>query len=301
MKAFLLNFLLGIEKWTEADARSFLKEKFLDRHIIPRAALFCRTAGALANTPVLQLLFRELESHGIALFYVITRWPFLPRREQIAIVDEAIELLGGTATGIYPAKIKKSDPNAPSVEVISPSSGGLGCFASRRKPPPLPTNAIAPISPPVQLYRAFECQPDVSYIVPVNSCVDELGDHSSSSSATFPVMNLMLLRQLIILKTCRGNDREQKLIDLYKNQMSLFATLGYQAFEVLDDLGYGASSFGLNKKEEEIYRVLKQGGKNQHMATPAVKAVIDKVTGAVSFPMVIASLAGPVLSTVVKR
>ena len=57
-------------------------------------------------------------------------------------------------------------------------------------------------------------------------------------------MNLALLRQLIILKTCRGNDREQKLIDLYKNQMSLFATIGYHAFEVLDDLGYGASSFG---------------------------------------------------------
>ncbi|CAF4419676.1 unnamed protein product, partial [Adineta steineri] len=66
----------GIEQWTEAEARSFLTEKFLDRHIIPRAAIFCRTAGALANTPVLQLLFRELESHGIALFYFVTRWPF---------------------------------------------------------------------------------------------------------------------------------------------------------------------------------------------------------------------------------
>ena len=293
------HFLLGIEKWTEADARSFLTEKFLDRHIIPRAALFCRTAGALANTPVLQLLFRELESHGIALFYVITRWPFVPRREQMAIVDEAIELLGGTAMGIYPAKIKKSDPNSQSVEVILPSSG-IGCCGSRRKAPPLPANAVAPVLPPVQLYRALECKPDVSYIVPVNSCVDELGDHGSSS-ATFPVMNLMLLRQLIILKTCRGTDREQKLIDLYKNQMSLFSTLGYQAFEVLDDLGYGASSFGLNKKEEEIYRSLKQGGKNQHMATPAVKAVIDKVTGTMSFPMALVSLAGPILSTVAKR
>lgn len=114
-------------------------------------------------------------------------------------------------------------------------------------------------------------------------------------------MNLNLLRQLIIIKTCRGTDREQKLIDLYKNQMSLLSTIGYHAFEVLDDLGYGASSFGLNKKEEEIYRALKQGGKNQHMATPVVKAVIDKVTGTISFPMTIASLAGPVLSTISKH
>ncbi|CAF1486173.1 unnamed protein product, partial [Adineta steineri] len=129
--------------------------------------------------------------------------------------------------------------------------------------------------------------------------LDELGD--TGTSATFSVMNLALLRQLIIIKTCRGNDREQKLIDLYKNQMSLFATIGYHAFEVLDDLGYGASSFGLNKKEEEIYRALKQGGKNQHMATPAVKAVIDKVTGTISFPMALVSLAGPVLSTIAKR
>ena len=62
----------------------------------------------MANTPVLQLLFRELESHGVALFYVITRWPFLPRREQIFIIDEAIDLLGGTATGIYPTTAKKN-------------------------------------------------------------------------------------------------------------------------------------------------------------------------------------------------
>ncbi len=288
----------GIEQWTEREARSFLTEKFLDRHIIPRAAIFCRTAGALANTPVLQLLFRELESHGVALFYVITRWPFLPRREQIAIVDEAIELLGGTATGIYRSKAKKTNTNVQQVEIITPASGG-GCFGSRRVAPPLPANASAPLPPPIPLYRALECQPDISYIVPVNSCVDELGD--TPSSTTFPVMNLILLRQLIILKTCRGNDREQKLIDLYKNQMSLFATIGYHAFEVLDDLGYGASSFGLNKKEEEIYRALKQGGKNQHMATPVVKAVIDKVTGTISLPMTLAALAGPMISTITKR
>ncbi|CAF2233301.1 unnamed protein product [Rotaria magnacalcarata] len=97
-------------------------------------------------------------------------------------------------------------------------------------------------------------------------------------------MNLMLLRQLIITKTCRGNDREQKLIDLYKNQMSLFATIGYHAFEVLDGLGYGALSFGLNKKEEEIYRALKQG-----------------VTGTMSFPMAIGSLVQPMISAIGTR
>lgn len=125
--SFSLSFLLllGIEQWTEAEARAFLKEKFFDRHIIPRAAIFCRTAGSLANTPVLQLLFHEFESHGVAIFYVITRWPFLPRREQIAIVDEAIELLGETATGIYPSKTKKINTNAQPVEVITPSSGRI--------------------------------------------------------------------------------------------------------------------------------------------------------------------------------
>lgn len=176
---------------------------------------------------------------------------------------------------------------------------GAGCFASRRSSHPLPSNASAPIPLPIPLYRALECKPDMAYIVPVNSCHDELGDTSGSTS--YPVMNLILLRQLIIIKTCRGNDREQKLIDLYKNQMSLFATIGYHAFEVLDDLGFGASSFGLNKKEEEIYRSLKQGGKNQHMATPVVKAVIDKVTGTISFPMTLVSLAGPMLPTIAKR
>ncbi|CAF1222373.1 unnamed protein product [Rotaria sordida] len=288
----------GIEQWTEREAHAFLQEKFLARHIIPRAAIFCRTSGAFANTPVLQLLFRELESLGIALFYVITRWPFLPRREQIAIVDEAIELLGGTATGIYPSKTKTINTNVQQVDIV-PTSSGVGCFGSRRASHPLPANASAPIPPSIPLYRALECKPDMSYIVPVNSCCDELGD--TSKSGTCPVMNLILLRQLIITKTCRGNDREQKLIDLYKNQMSLFATIGYHAFEVLDDLGYGASSFGLNKKEEEIYRALKQGGKNQHMATPAVKAVIDKVTGTMSFPMTLVSLAGPMISTIAKR
>lgn len=114
-------------------------------------------------------------------------------------------------------------------------------------------------------------------------------------------MNVVLLRQMIILKTCRGADREQKLIDLYKNQLSLFSNIGYHALEVLDDLGYGASSFGLSKKEEEIYRQLKQGGKNQHMATPAAKAVIDKVTGAISLPMVLMSVAGPAVKAITKR
>jgi hypothetical protein len=54
---------------------------------------------------------------------VITRWPFLPRREQIAIVDEAIDLLGGTATRIYPCKPKKTNPNAQQVEVVTHASG----------------------------------------------------------------------------------------------------------------------------------------------------------------------------------
>ncbi|CAF3743145.1 unnamed protein product [Rotaria socialis] len=66
--------------------------------------------------------------------------------------------------------------------------------------------------------------------------------------------------------------------------MSLFDTIGYHAFEVLDDLGYGASSFG-----------------NQHMATPLGKAIIDKVTGMMSFPMAIVSLSQPMTSAIGTR
>ncbi|CAF1447697.1 unnamed protein product [Adineta ricciae] len=280
----------GIEQWTEAEARSFLKDKFLNRHIVPRAAIFCRTSGALVNTSVLKFLFHQFESNGIPLYFVITRWPFLPRREQICIVDEAIDLLGGQATGIYLSKAKETNLTSQQVEIIGPSSG-VGCFGSRRSPL---ASATVPIPPPaLPRYRALECKPDVSYIVPVNSCLDQLGDTATGTS--FPVMNLALLRQLIIVKTCRGDDREQKLIDLYKNQMSLLSTIGYHAFEVLDDLGYGASSFGLNKKEEETYRALKQGGRNQHMATPVVKAVIDKVTSTISLPMTLVSLTRPMM------
>lgn len=114
--------MIGIEQWTESEARSFLKEKFFDRHIIPRAAIFCRTAGAFANTPVLKFLFNELESNGVAIFFVITRWPFLPRREQIAIVDEAIELLGGQVTGIYPTKFKDLNTNVQQVDIVPTAS-----------------------------------------------------------------------------------------------------------------------------------------------------------------------------------
>ena len=115
----------GIETWTENEASQFLKEKFLDRHIVPRAAIFCRTAGALANTPVLLSIFNQLKSHGVTLFYVITRWPFIPRREQIAIVDEAIELLGGAAKGIYPSEKKRINDNASQVPVVTLGSGRI--------------------------------------------------------------------------------------------------------------------------------------------------------------------------------
>jgi hypothetical protein len=68
-------------------------------------------------------MFNELESHGVTLFYVITRWPFVPLRERIAIVDEAIELLGGTATGIYPSKTRKMNTSVQQVEVVTGASG----------------------------------------------------------------------------------------------------------------------------------------------------------------------------------
>ncbi|CAF4954803.1 unnamed protein product, partial [Rotaria socialis] len=46
---------------------------------------------------------------------------------------------------------------------------------------------------------------------------------------------------------------------------------------------------------------LKQGGRNQHMATPLGKAIIDKVTGMMSFPMAIVSLSQPMTSAIGTR
>ncbi|CAF3427648.1 unnamed protein product [Rotaria socialis] len=130
---------------------------------------------------------------------------FLPRREQIAIVDEAIELLGGTATDIYSSKTRNINKNVQNVEIVTTSTVA-GCFGSCRATHPLSANVSTPVESPMTIYHALECKHDMSYIVPVNSYIADFGHRFQST--TFPVMNFMLLRQLIITKTCRGNDRE---------------------------------------------------------------------------------------------
>ena len=46
-------------------------------------------------------MFSEIQKNGILLLFVITKWPFIPKSEQTAILKEAIALLGGKARGIY--------------------------------------------------------------------------------------------------------------------------------------------------------------------------------------------------------
>ncbi|CAF0795508.1 unnamed protein product [Didymodactylos carnosus] len=277
----------GIEQWQESDAKAFLHDKFYVRRIMPRAALFCRSPGALGNLSVVRYMFNELEKHGVVLFIVLTRWPFLPNREQVGIVEEAVQILGGEAQGIYPVQITSP---ITTVEVI-PKQSSIFCSRSKEIPSQQQSTLVAS----EQKYRAIECRANSSYIVPVNSHSD-----TNNNGETIPALNVNLLRQLIILKTAQGNSNDEKLIDLYKNQISLLTNVGYQAFEILDDLGYGAARFHLNKKELEIYKSLKEGGNNKHYATPTVKTVIDKVTSTISLPVALTTLAGQLIGHATK-
>ncbi|CAF1561962.1 unnamed protein product [Didymodactylos carnosus] len=138
-------------------------------------------------------MFDELRKNGILLLYVIIKWPFIPETEQKAIVNEAVGLLGGRKRAIYPIK-----------------EGG-GTRSSKKH------------------FRAYECEPKKSYIIPVNSKPDKV------MNIRVPKMGLNSLRKILISKL--NNESQSKLIELYKENVGFWSKLGLGALEILDDIG----------------------------------------------------------------
>lgn len=187
-------------------------------------AIFCRTANSLGSSDVVKYMFNEIKKNGILLLFVITKWPFIPKSEQDAILQEAKSLLGGKAEGIYP-------------------------FA-------------------LEGYRAFECEPKKSYIIPINSKQDEV------LGIPVPIQNLNILREILITKL--DENSQGKLIELYKDNVGFWTKLGYGVIEILDDLGANTAESILTKEENEVYRGVKSGENRTQVAAPIMKSIIDK-------------------------
>jgi predicted DNA-binding protein (UPF0251 family) len=169
-------------------------------------------------------MFKEIQKNGILLLFVITKWPFIPKSEQEAIIQEAISLLGGRSKAIYRS-----------------SSRG---------------------------FRALECEPKRSYIIPVNSKQDEV------LGIRVPISNLNTLRKILITKL--DEESQGKLIELYKNNIGFWTKLGYGAIEILDDLGAHTAESLLTKEENQVYKQVKNGENLMQVAAPILKSVIDK-------------------------
>lgn len=201
-----------------------MKATFYDRRILPKVAIFCRTANALGSTDVIQYMFNEIRKHGILLLYVITKWPFIPKSEAADIIREAKNLLGGKPTPIYKT-----------------SSRG---------------------------YRAIECEPKKSYIIPVNSKEDEV------VGIRIGVRNMNTLRKILISKL--DEESQGKLIQLYKDNLDFWMKLGYGAIEILDDVGLVAAEGVLTEEENTIYKQVKSSDNLVQAATPVLKQIVEK-------------------------
>ncbi len=105
-------------------------------------------------------------THTLTL--TLTKWPFIPKSEQDAIVREAISLLGGQAKPIY-GKASKG-------------------------------------------YKAYECEPKKSYIIPVNSKEGKI------LNIIVGVANINTLRKILISKL--DKESQGKLVQLYKDNLS---------------------------------------------------------------------------------
>ncbi|CAF1415600.1 unnamed protein product [Adineta ricciae] len=90
----------GFENWSVKTAKDFFKDCFYDRKILPKVAIFCRTANSLGSSDVVKYMFDEIQKNGILLLYVVTKWPFIPKSERKDILREAVSLLGGRSTGV---------------------------------------------------------------------------------------------------------------------------------------------------------------------------------------------------------
>ena len=187
--------------------------------------MFCRTANSLGSTDVVKYMFSEVKKNGILLLFVITKWPFIHKSEQTAILQEAITLLGGKSRGIY-------------------KSQSLGGF------------------------RAIECEPRRSYIIPVNSKPDEV------VGVRVPRLNMNTLRKILITKL--DDESQSKLIQLYKDNIGFWTKLGYGAIEILDDLGAPTVEPMLTGDESRIYRQVKNGENPVQAAAPVLRSIIDK-------------------------
>ncbi|UJR24614.1 hypothetical protein I4U23_005989 [Adineta vaga] len=216
----------GFENWSVSTAKNFFQKSFHERGILPKVAIFCRTANVLGSSDVIKYMFEEIRKHGILLLYVITKWPFIPKSEQNAIVQEAVSLLGGHSKGIY-----------------RKHSRG---------------------------FRALECEPKKSYIMPVNSKVDEV------LGMRVPRSNLNTLRKILITKL--DEESQGKLIELYKNNTSFWTKLGYGAIEIIDDFGVNSVESMLTEEENLIYKQVKNGENPVKAVAPILKLVIDKVS-----------------------
>ncbi|CAF1383051.1 unnamed protein product, partial [Didymodactylos carnosus] len=162
-----------------------------------------------------------------------------------AIINEAVGLLGGRKRGIYPVK-----------------EGG-GTRSSKKH------------------FRAYECEPKKSYIIPVNSKPDKV------MNIRVPKMGLNSLRKILISKL--DNESESKLIELYKENVGFWSKLGLGALEILDDIGIPVVESTLNEQENAIYKqvkngenpLVKTGASLLPLATPVaaavMRAMVDKL------------------------
>lgn len=91
----------GFETWTPEVASTFLHDNFYKRKILPKAAIFCRTANSLGDTRVVEYMFKEFQARGILVIFVITKYPFIGVDERADIETEAFGLLGGNPVPLF--------------------------------------------------------------------------------------------------------------------------------------------------------------------------------------------------------
>jgi predicted nucleic acid-binding OB-fold protein len=119
-----------------------------------------------------------------------------------------------------------------------------------------------------QGYRALECEPKKSYIIPVNSKKDEV------LGIRVGIMNINTLRKILISKL--DEESQGKLIQLYKNNLNFWTKLGYGAIEILDDIGIKTTQIVLTEEENNIYKQVKNEDNIIKSVTPVMKMIIDK-------------------------
>jgi hypothetical protein len=117
-------------------------------------------------------------------------------------------------------------------------------------------------------YKAFECEPKVSYVIPVNAKEDEV------LGIRVGIKNINTLRKILITKL--DEKSQGKLIELYKDNLGFWTKLGYGAIEILDDIGMSTAEVVLTEEENNIYKKIKNEDNLIRTAVPVIKKIIDK-------------------------